>query len=134
MTPEERRREDARRHREMQWALARQARTEPTPAEDALWERVRAHRCGGLSIRRQALVGPFRLDFYCPAKKLVIEVDGGVHQEPSVARRDRDRQQILERDFGLRFLRLTNEVMLARPEDAVAAILAADDAGAVSDE
>ncbi len=126
MTPEEaRRREEARNNRQMQWRLAREARREPTPAEKALWERVRAHRCGGLSIRRQTLVGPFRLDFYCPAKKLVIEVDGGIHQEPEVARRDRDRQQALEHDFGFRFLRLTNDVVLRRPDEAVAAILAA---------
>lgn len=127
-TDEARRREDARRHRETQWALVRQARREPTPAEEALWSQVRAHRCGGLSIRRQTLVGPFRLDFYCPAKKLAIEVDGGIHQEPEIARRDRDRQQILEQDFGIRFLRLTNADVLERPQEARAAILAAANA------
>lgn len=126
MTPEEaRRREDARNNRQMQWKLAREARREPTPAEKALWERVRAHRCGGLSIRRQTLVGQYRLDFYCPARKLVIEVDGGVHQDPEVARRDRDRQETLEHDFGFRFLRLTNAAVLTRPDEALAAILAA---------
>ncbi len=132
MSPEEARRwEESQKHRQMQWRLAHEARREPTPAEKALWERVRAHRCGGLSIRRQTLVGPYRLDFYCPAKKLVIEVDGSIHQEPEVVCRDRDRQQALEHDFGLRFLRLTNDAVLQRPDEALAAILAA--AGAFED-
>ena len=119
MTPE-----DARQHQQTQWAMARQARKEPTPAEKALWEMVRDHRCGGLSIRRQILIGPFRVDFYCPARKLVIEVDGGIHQQPPVAQRDRDRQAILEHDFGLRFVRLSNDDVLKRPSEAVATILA----------
>ena len=55
----------------------------------------------------------------------MIEVDGGIHQKPEVACHDRDRQRILEQDFGLRFLRLTNEDVLHRPAEAIAAILAA---------
>jgi len=110
MSPEEARRwEESQKHRQMQWRLAHEARREPTPAEKALWERVRAHRC----------------------KKLVIEVDGSIHQEPEVVCRDRDRQQALEHDFGLRFLRLTNDAVLQRPDEALAAILAA--AGAFED-
>ena len=117
--------EEAYQHRRMLWALARQARKEPTPAEWRLWEMVRDHRCGGLGFRRQPLVGPFRPDFYCPAKKFAVEVDGGIHQEPEVIRWDQDRQQILEADFKIRFLRVTNEDVLKRPAETITAILAA---------
>ena len=102
---------------------ASQERTHP--AERRLWELVRDHRCGGLGFRRQPLVGPFRPDFYCPAKKLAVEVDGGIHQEPEIIRWDQDRQRILEADFKIRFLRVTNEDVLKRPAETITAILAA---------
>ncbi len=58
---------------------AREHRKEPTPAEDQLWMALRDGRLGGMNFRRQHPVGPFILDFYCPKKKLCIEVDGAVH-------------------------------------------------------
>ncbi|MDQ2798015.1 MAG: endonuclease domain-containing protein [Armatimonadota bacterium] len=96
-------------------ALARQARREQTPAEEALWKLLRAHRCGNLHFRRQAQVGPFRIDFYCASLRLAVEVDGSVHHEPEVQRRDLDRQTILAQDFGIYVLRVTNEDVLQRP-------------------
>ena len=89
--------------------LARQARYLPTPAEKELWERLRDHRCYGLHFRRQEIIGPFRLDFYCRSIKLAVEVDGSIHGVESVQRRDADRQQILEQEFGICFLRVTND-------------------------
>ena len=111
--------------RGMLYEWARQARREPTRAEKALREILRDHRCGGLGFRRQSVIGPFRLDFYCPSKKLAIEVDGSIHAEPEIERRDRDRQTILERDFALTFMRVTNEAVLKTPEKVLAIILAA---------
>jgi very-short-patch-repair endonuclease len=97
-------------------ALAREARREQTPAEKQLWEMLRDHRCGGLHFRRQKVVGPFRLDFYCLEIHLAIEVDGSIHEEECIQRRDADRQQILEQEFGIRFLRVTNDDVLQRPQ------------------
>ncbi len=108
--------------RQMLRTLAREARHTPTPAEKDLWERLRDHRCGGLHFRRQDSVGPFRLDFYCRKVKLAVEVDGSIHQVESVQRRDTDRQQILEQEFGIRFLRVTNEDVRRRIEEVVAQI------------
>ena len=104
--------------------LARQARREPTQAEKALWEMLRDHRCGGLGFRRQTIVGPFRLDFYCPALKLAVEVDGSIHQEPEVIKRDVDRQHILEQEFGIRFVRVSNEDVLKHRNQTLKHILA----------
>jgi type I restriction enzyme R subunit len=109
---------------EMLRALARQARREPTPAEKVLWEMLRDHRCDGLGFRRQTIVGPFRLDFYCPAKKLAVEVDGSIHQEPEVLKRDADRQNILEQEFGIRFIRVGNEDVLKHRSQTLKYILA----------
>jgi len=102
---------------------ALEARAEQTPAEKALWAMVRAHRCGGLHFRRQWRLGPFRVDFYCAALGLSIEIDGGIHDAPDVQRRDAERQAILEQEFGLRFLRVSNEDVLKRPKQTRRRIL-----------
>ena len=104
--------------------LAREARHLPTPAEKALWQRLRDHRCSGLHFRRQDIVGPFRLDFYCRSLKLAVEVDGSIHEIIAVQRRDCDRQEILEQEFGICFLRVTNEDVRYRIEATIAQISA----------
>ena len=56
-------------------------RRELTPAEDRLWNALRNSQLNGLKFRRQHALGRFILDFYCPAVRLAIEVDGGVHDD-----------------------------------------------------
>ncbi|WP_185829168.1 endonuclease domain-containing protein [Sphingomonas ginkgonis] len=48
-----------------------------SPAELILWRRLKA--VPGIRFRRQHAIGPYVADFYCPAAKLVIEVDGNTH-------------------------------------------------------
>ena len=66
---------------------ARRLRREMTALERALWFRL---RCEGLGFkfRRQYPAGPYTLDFYCPAAKLCIEIDGPLHDAARDARRD----------------------------------------------
>ena len=45
-----------------------------------LWERVRNRRLGGLKFRRQHPLGPYIVDFYCAEHRLVVEVDGPIHE------------------------------------------------------
>ncbi|WP_417232856.1 endonuclease domain-containing protein [Brevundimonas sp.] len=71
---------------------ARKLRTAPTFTEARLWKRLRTF---AVRFRRQAPIGPFVVDFACHRAKLVIEVDGAVHNLPEVAIRD------LERDAWL---------------------------------
>src|SRR5688500_5161196 len=78
-----------------------QMRWNPTPAEAALWSRIRANQLG-VHIRRQVVIDGFIVDFYCHAAGLVIEVDGGVHE--ANAEYDRERDKVLSRR-GLRLLR-----------------------------
>jgi len=60
-------------------STARRLRTEMTEAENILWSRLRAHRFAGASFRRQAVIGPYVVDFLCPSARLVIEIDGSQH-------------------------------------------------------
>jgi very-short-patch-repair endonuclease len=57
---------------------AKQLRKSLTPSEKQLWQALRGGKLAGLKFRRQHPVGNFILDFYCPAYKLVIEVDGEI--------------------------------------------------------
>lgn len=59
--------------------LGRQMRKDPTPAEDTLWQAVRKHQVAGLKFRRQHSIGQFIVDFYCSDLRLIVEVDGPVH-------------------------------------------------------
>ena len=76
--------------------------------ERRLWQSLRASQLGGLKFRRQAPIGPFIVDFFCPAARLVVEVDGETHVD---AAEDRLRDSWLGRE-GYRVLRVwNNEVM-----------------------
>jgi len=58
---------------------ARYLRKNATPAEQKLWRHLRNREIAGYKFRRQHPVGPYVLDFYCPAARLAIEVDGSGH-------------------------------------------------------
>jgi very-short-patch-repair endonuclease len=60
---------------------AREFRRNPTPAEQLLWNFLRCRDLDGFKFRRQVVIGPFIVDFYCPAKQLVIEIDGLSHAD-----------------------------------------------------
>ncbi len=80
-----------------------------TPAEELLWSALRNKQLLGLRFRRQHAVGNFILDFYCPACKLAIEVDGAVHDDRKTE--DALRTQKLEQ-HGYQVLRFHNEEIL----------------------
>jgi very-short-patch-repair endonuclease len=90
-------------------AAARNMRRNMTPAEQVLWEALKGRQVAGLKFRCQHPVGPFILDFYCPARKLVVEVDGGVHD--GQAEYDEARTQQLN-DYGYQVLRFRNDEVL----------------------
>ena len=86
-------------------------RAEPTEAEAALWQLLRNRRLIREKIRRQVPIGRYVADFYCHERKLVIELDGGVHEDPDQQLHDRNREAFLK-SLGLRILRFTNEEVL----------------------
>ncbi len=89
--------------------LARQMRCEPTTAEKLLWQKLRNKQLLGFKFRRQHPIDRFIVDFYCAEARLIIEVDGEVHDYTQVE--DAIRQEFLE-SLGLRVIRFKNEEVL----------------------
>ncbi len=83
--------------------VARQFRKEATKSELILWQALRGKKLDGLKFRRQQPIGPFVVDFYNSRYRLVIEVDGPIHDFQKHA--DQERQAILEM-LGLNVLRI----------------------------
>ena len=67
----------------------RTLRSEMTRAENRLWLRLRGKQFEDVKFRRQHGIGSYIVDFYCPEKLTVVEVDGDVHSEASQILRDR---------------------------------------------
>ena len=86
--------------------LAADLRKEHTPSEEILWQAIRNRQLGGRKFRRQNPIGAFVVDFYCSEERLVVEVDGGIHESQIEA--DKLRQEILE-SLGINFIRVTAE-------------------------
>ena len=100
---------------------SRQLRRNMTPAERRLWTVLRRKQLAGFRFRRQAPIGPFVADFFCPKARLIVEVDGGLHSEESHMRRDHERTEWLEA-HGCRVFRVWNRDVLQRTDDIADAI------------
>ncbi|MGA9350824.1 MAG: endonuclease domain-containing protein [Anaerolineae bacterium] len=97
-------------------------RQQMTPAEKLLWSRLRNRQLGGLKFRRQHPLGPFVADFYCAERRLVVEIDGDIHDlQPD---RDAARTEQFEQ-YGYRVIRFHNEQVLTSIEGVLSAIEAA---------
>ncbi len=91
-----------------------------TPAEQRLWQRLKGTQLR-VKFRRQYSVDTFVIDFYAPAHKLAVEIDGDSHFTPEGLAYDRERTAHLER-FGIQVLRFTNSEVAENIEGVVAAI------------
>ena len=94
-------------------ALARQHRNHPTIAEQRLWQLLRRRQVNGLRFRRQFPVGPYFADFFCPAARFALELDGDSH----VGRERKDRlRDTFFRRRGIIVLRIPNRLVLDQPD------------------
>ena len=75
-----------------------------TPQETILWKYLRRKNFA-YKFKRQHSIGNFIADFYCPARKLIIEIDGGQHLDSQEA--DTERTQYFE-SLGLKVIRFWN--------------------------
>lgn len=92
--------------------LARELRKNATGAELILWRHLRMRQMGGFKFRRQYMIGgKYILDFICLEAKLVIEIDGGQHNEEKNIQADLIRSAWLEKQ-GLKILRFWNNEVL----------------------
>ena len=83
-----------------------------TDAESIIWYYVRAKRFLGLKFKRQVLIGEYIVDFLCPEKMLIVEIDGGQHNEIKNVEYDTKRTNYLESN-GYKVVRYwNNEVLL----------------------
>jgi len=93
-----------------------------TPAELCLWAALRRRQLDGVKFRAQHAIGRVIADFYCPAARLIIEVDGPCHAERVPY--DQARSHDLEAQ-GYRVLRIPNEQVLSHLPQVLSQIRAA---------
>ncbi|HXI43769.1 MAG TPA: endonuclease domain-containing protein [Bryobacteraceae bacterium] len=88
------------------WVLARQMKSNPTPPERLLWKELKSLRKEGIFFSRQLVLHGWIVDFYCAKYRLIIEVDGKIHNREGNRRRDTERDEVL-RSKGFRTVRVT---------------------------
>lgn len=102
---------------------ARKLRSNMTDAERKLWSKLRNKQINNLQFYRQRPLDLYIVDFYCPKKNLVIEIDGGQHYENTTIDLDQKRTEYLRQKFGLKVLRFTNIDVLKSTEGVVQKII-----------
>lgn len=100
-------------------AVRRDLRKGQAGAETRLWERLRSSQLLGRKFRRQHSVGMYVLDFYCPAERLAVEVDGSVHATEQARQHDAERDATLAQ-LSIHTVRITNSEV----ENDIEAVLA----------
>ena len=102
--------------------LCREYRKKPTDAEAIMWECLRNRKLNGYKFLRQHPIGGFIADFYCHQKRLIVEIDGGIHKRKDVHDKDVRRQNFLEQnDYNV--IRFTNNEVQQSLEDVLNRIL-----------
>lgn len=88
---------------------SRKLRSNMTQAEIILWSRIRRKQLNNFQFYRQKPLGNYIVDFYCPVKKLAIEIDGGQHYENGeIVKEDQAREKFLIDVMKLKIIRFTN--------------------------
>ena len=96
-------------------SFARELRQQHTNAERALWMKLRNRELEGVKFRRQQPIGPYIVDFVSLQRRLIIEIDGGQHNEEREKERDEERTMSLE-ERGYRIMRFWNNEVMTNPE------------------
>lgn len=97
-------------------------RNSATEGEQKLWFALRKRNLGGYKFRRQYGVGKYIVDFYCPERRLIVEVDGGQHYEQSQQEYDEERTAFLK-THDIRVVRVTNAEVMNKMEAVLEKIL-----------
>jgi len=96
---------------------ARELRRTPTDSEKAAWYLLRDRRLGA-KFRRPFRIENWVVDFYCFEHRLAIELDGGVHSQPSPMRKEAAKEDYW-RSLGIGLLRIPNGLVVEDPEEFV---------------
>ena len=98
---------------------AKHLRKQMSPFEAKLWSRISRSQLHGYKFRRQHVIGNFIVDFFCPQKGLIVEVDGDSHDLAKDAVRDE-----INEHRGYRTVRFTNAEVRANVDGVLARLLA----------
>ncbi|MCX7549386.1 endonuclease domain-containing protein [Xanthomarina sp. F2636L] len=88
----------------------KQLRKNLTPAEAYLWTQLKSRQLDNRRFTKQHSIGHFIVDFYCASEKLIIELDGEVHNKPEAQEYDRKRSSYLENQ-GYKVIRFENNMV-----------------------
>ncbi len=102
--------------------FAAEHKNNPTEAEKIMWELVRGKKLDGYKFRRQHIIGTFIADFVCISQKLIIEIDGLIHQVAENKINDEERTVELNK-LGFEVIRFTNNQVINEPEYILKSIL-----------
>jgi very-short-patch-repair endonuclease len=91
--------------------LSRELRKNMTDAEKLIWSRIRRKQLKGYQFYRQKNIGNYIVDFYCPAAKLIVEIDGGQHYSKEGTEKDKVRDNYVSR-LGFTVLRFSDREVL----------------------
>jgi len=97
-------------------------RSNPTEAEALLWQIVRGKKLDSFKFRRQHIIGTYIADFVCLSQKLIVEVDGLVHEIPENKLSDAERTTELNK-FGFEVIRFTNDEVINYTDNVLNTIL-----------
>lgn len=97
-------------------------RNNMTPAELLLWERLKQNKLNGYRFKAQHPISQFIVDFYCHKVKLVIELDGSIHELTERKEYDAGRTYELKQ-LGITEIRFKNEQVLADIEGVLSEII-----------
>ena len=100
---------------------ARQLRRSDTLAEKLAWKLLRNRQVLRYKFRRQHPIGNTTVDFCCLPLRLVVELDGSVHAQPSKIAQDAKRQEYLE-GLGYKVIRFPNGIVLKAPWEFVSRV------------
>ncbi|WKK84310.1 DUF559 domain-containing protein [Marivirga arenosa] len=102
-------------------AYRKNLRNNGTPAEAYLWSFLKNKQLEGRKFRRQFSVGHYILDFYCPAEKLCIELDGAAHFTDAGYEYDQQRTAFLNAQ-GIKVIRFENKMVFDHTESVLESI------------
>ena len=102
------------------FSYAKKLRQNPTKAEALLWNELRRHAIG-YKFRRQHPTWLYVVDFYCHYLRLVIEIDGGIHEDEETKSNDLQKEKDLN-DLGLTVIRFSNEEVIFDMDNVISRI------------
>ena len=97
---------------------AKALRNNMTAGEQKLWDELKVNKIKGYRFKAQHPISKYIADFYCHKAKLVIEIDGNIHDNENIKERDEGRTFEIE-NFGLKVIRFNNNHVLNNIEEVI---------------